>query len=222
VTLFAHPLAKQLSVVFIAFIGSFFRVEAAELVVEIHNPDQSAASGVVIYASPNFELKKSSHPQPSVAEMVQVNKQFQPHILVIEKNTEVVFPNQDDIAHHVYSFSPTHPFELELYKDGSNQTERFDKVGTVDLGCNVHDWMLGYIKVVDTPFFALTDETGKATLVDLPKGDYTVNIWHPNIQNKLQGAQTLLTIDEQSYFLHELEATLERPTEDDDFIQDIY
>ena len=61
----------------------------------------------------------------------------------------------------------------------------FDKAGTVVLGCNIHDQMLAYVRVVDTPHFAKTGADGVAR-IDLPAaGKVTVTAWHYN----LAGAQ---------------------------------
>lgn len=217
----AKSLVRHVGIILTISLAGYKLSYAAELIADIKNPDGSPVSSVVIYAIPNFEFEQPIKSERQIAEMVQVNKQFQPYILVIEKNTEVAFPNQDDIAHHVYSFSPAHSFELELYKDKNNQTELFDKVGTVDLGCNVHDWMLGYIKVVDTPFFALTDKFGKVRLRELPTGNYTVNVWHPNIDNDLQGATTTLEINENTQFSYQLSTALKQ-SEENEFIEDFY
>ena len=77
--------------------------------------------------------------------MNQINKQFAPHVLVVQKNTEVTFPNADNVFHHVYSFSPTKQFELKLYKEFTAEPLFFEQAGIVDIGCNIHDWMLGYM-----------------------------------------------------------------------------
>jgi hypothetical protein len=59
----------------------------------------------------------------------------------------------------------------------------FDKPGVVVLGCNIHDWMVGYIYVSETPFFATTEAAGTATLEDLPPGEYSVRLWHPSMEH---------------------------------------
>jgi len=51
----------------------------------------------------------------------------------------------------------------------------------VALGCNIHDWMLAYVLVVPTPWFAQADSQGRAVLADLPAGHYRLVVWHPRI-----------------------------------------
>ena len=98
---------------------------------------------------------------PIPAIMDQVQKQFLPAVLAVRSGTRVSFPNRDDIRHQVYSFSPAKRFELRLYKDTPSEPVLFDKPGLVVLGCNIHDWMVGYIYVTDDPWFAVSDEAGK-------------------------------------------------------------
>lgn len=116
------------------------------------------------------------------AVMDQENKEFIPYVLPIQVGTSVRFPNKDEVRHHVYSISPAKKFELPLYKGTPAAPVVFDKPGVVVIGCNIHDWMLAYIYVMETPFFAKTGEDGKADLRDLPKGPYEVRVWHPRMK----------------------------------------
>lgn len=115
---------------------------------------------------------------PGKAVMDQVNQQFLPHVLAVRSGTEVSFPNRDDIRHHVYSFSPAKRFELRLYHGTPSAPVLFDKPGLVVLGCNIHDWMVGYIYVTDDAWFGVADDAGKLSL-DVPPGHYKATLWHP-------------------------------------------
>jgi plastocyanin len=115
-------------------------------------------------------------------EMDQHSLQFDPFVLVVPVGANVSFPNRDPVRHHVYSFSPAHPFELKLYGKDETRSVRFDKAGVVALGCNIHDNMVAFIKVVDTPFAAKTDDKGQAMLKGLPPGQVPVRIWHPYLK----------------------------------------
>lgn len=116
-----------------------------------------------------------------VGTMDQVDRQFKPYILVVQQGSAVDFPNSDSIKHHVYSFSKPKPFQLRLYKDVSPEPLLFDKSGVVALGCNIHDWMVGYIYVARSPHYARTDSEGRAVIEDV-KGNYQFKVWHPRIQ----------------------------------------
>ena len=89
--------------------------------------------------------------------MDQAKNAFVPICWSCRPGTSVLFPNNDAVSHQVYSFSEAKTFELGLYKGNVYPPLQFDKPGVVVLGCNIHDGMLGYIVVVDTPYFALTD-----------------------------------------------------------------
>jgi len=114
----------------------------------------------------------------AVAEMAQQNRQFAPRTLIVQAGTSVHFPNLDTVRHHVYSFSPTKPFELKLYAGTPSAPVLFDKTGVVVLGCNIHDRMTGWIVVVDTPYFAKSDAAGQAR-IDVPDGEHLVRVSHP-------------------------------------------
>jgi plastocyanin len=111
--------------------------------------------------------------------MAQQNLQFSPFVLIVPQGATVAFPNLDKVRHHVYSFSPAHPFELKLYGHDETRTVRFDHVGVIALGCNIHDQMIAFIKVVDTPYAAKTGPDGEAVLRDVPPGAAVVRVWHP-------------------------------------------
>lgn len=100
----------------------------------------------------------------TTAVMDQINKQFAPHVLVVQKGQSVRFPNSDDIRHHIYSFSQPKPFEIRLFKGEESIPVTFDQPGVVVLGCNIHDQMIGYIYIADNELTTVTNENGEATL----------------------------------------------------------
>jgi plastocyanin len=107
---------------------------------------------------------------------------FSPHISIIETGTAVAFPNDDDVRHHVYSFSSAKRLNMTIDSHSIHADKPvFDTPGVVTLGCNIHDNMLAYVLVVDTPYFAKTDATGTATLATLEAGDFEINIWTPRL-----------------------------------------
>lgn len=114
------------------------------------------------------------------AEMAQVDKQFLPRVLVVTRGTEVTFPNQDKVRHHVYSFSPAKKFELKLYAGTPANPVLFDQAGVVLLGCNIHDAMVGWILVVNTPYHGIS-QGGKLNLDNVPAGSYRLRSWHPGM-----------------------------------------
>lgn len=120
--------------------------------------------------------------EPSLnADMDQRNQEFAPHVLAVRTGTQIKFPNSDNIRHQVYSFSTPKRFELRLYGGTPSAPVLFDKPGVVVLGCNVHDWMLGYVYVTDDPWFGVSNAQGSITLDQLPAGHYVATLWHPEV-----------------------------------------
>lgn len=115
------------------------------------------------------------------AEIAQVNKVFDPSVLVVPVGTSVQFPNRDTVRHHVYSFSPAKTFELKLYTGKDANPVVFDKVGIAILGCNIHDNMTAWVVVVDTPYYGRTSKTGTVVLNNVPVGRYQMRVWHPDL-----------------------------------------
>jgi plastocyanin len=115
----------------------------------------------------------------ATATIEQHDREFLPYVSVVQTGTAVDFPNHDSVKHHVYSFSPAKPFEIKLYAGTPAQPVVFDKPGEVVLGCNIHDWMVAHVLVVDSPYFAKTGKDGKAAIPNVPVGRYRLRVWHP-------------------------------------------
>jgi plastocyanin len=154
---------------------------ASELVIQIKDRHGKPVADAVILATPSDPKNMLRAKTPTDA-VDQVDKQFVPYVKPIFVGSKVRFPNSDHIRHQVYSFSPAKKFELPLYGGTEAAPVVFDKPGIVVLGCNIHDWMVGYIYVAETPFFAKTEAQGNATISDLPPGEYSVRVWHPSME----------------------------------------
>jgi plastocyanin len=120
----------------------------------------------------------------ALAEVMQRGQQFSPYVTVVQAGGKVVFPNKDDVQHHVYSLSKAKKFELPLYAPGATEAIAFDQPGLVTLGCNIHDWMVAYIVVVPTPWFGKSGADGRAE-IRAPAGRYKLEVWHPRLNAPL-------------------------------------
>jgi plastocyanin len=165
---------------------------AAELVAQLVDEQGRPLANAVL------SLKGAQVPDRAAPGIMdQRDKQFLPTVLAVRSGTAVKFPNSDNIRHHVYSFSPPKRFELRLYKGTPSEPVLFDKPGVVVLGCNIHDWMVGYVYVTDDPWFAVSDAQGRLVIDGLPAGAYQVSLWHPQLANMLPQAAGSLQVPAQ-------------------------
>ncbi|MBI2994551.1 MAG: methylamine utilization protein [Gammaproteobacteria bacterium] len=164
---------------FVSALGMAPCAIAAELHASVHTVTREAVADAVVIVTRMDGNAPAGNPAPDTVD--QVDKQFVPYVRPIHVGSEVTFPNSDNIRHQVYSFSPAKRFELPLYRENPGPPVLFDKPGVVALGCNIHDWMIGYIYVSESPWFAKTAEGGAATIADLPEGNYRARIWHPQM-----------------------------------------
>lgn len=166
---------------FLTCLATAIAPRAATLEVHVRDGSGGPVADAVVYAvAPGMQESRAAR-----AAIEQVDREFVPHVSVIQAGTTVSFPNRDPILHHVYSFSPAKPFEIKLYTGKSPVEVLFDKPGVVALGCNIHDWMIGYVVVVPTAHFAKTDASGIARLRDVPGGAYELRAWHPQQRGAL-------------------------------------
>jgi plastocyanin len=150
------------------------------------------ADAVVVAVPPSGNVRVADARRENVVD--QVDKEFVPRVLAVLAGTPVMFPNHDHVRHHVYSFSPAKRFELPLYAGVPAKPVVFDTPGVVVLGCNIHDWMVGYVYVSESPYFAKTSDDGKARLRDMPPGAYVVRVWHPQLAGTEEATQRTIDV----------------------------
>jgi plastocyanin len=166
------------------------RADAAGVAVVVEQRDGAPLADAVLAAHP---LDGAPAPAARPAVMDQRGRKFVPRVLVVQRGSSVRFTNSDTVTHHVYSFSPTRKFQLYLEKPNPAPEVVFDRAGVVTLGCNLHDWMLGYVVVVDTPHFGKTGADGRLELGPLAPGRYRLELWHPRVTD--DGARLRHEID---------------------------
>lgn len=149
---------------------------AASLPVQVVDTNGAPVADAIVYAVPLHGAVPPAKPGEIVID--QVKRHFVPMVSVARTGTTVRFPNKDNFEHDVYSFSPAKNFHLNLYHGETAKPVQFDKAGLVVMGCSIHDQMVAYLMLVDTPYFAKTDQTGVAHLDNLPADTYKVTAWH--------------------------------------------
>lgn len=154
---------------------------AASLAIAVQLPDGQPLADAVVTVEPVG--KKLPPPAPVHALMDQMHRMFVPEVIAVPVGSTVSFPNSDSVSHQIYSFSPAKRFQLPLYRGKPYPPVLFDRVGVVILGCNIHDWMMGYIDVIDAPFYGTTDGQGSWS-AEVPKGRYQITVWHPRMREQ--------------------------------------
>jgi plastocyanin len=153
---------------------------AVEVEIEVRdvrgNPVRDAVVTVVPQAGTNVAPLPA--PPPRTHTIDQKNETFIPYIEVFRPGDRVVFHNSDHTRHHVYSFAPARQFEFVLAPGDSSAPLQLDKPGFIAVGCNIHDHMITYLYVTDTPVVARSGADGRAR-IDLPGGRFDVRVWHP-------------------------------------------
>jgi plastocyanin len=162
---------------------------AAALTVNVRSLQGAPVSDAVVFLEPERSV---AAPAPARATIDQRSRQFVPRVSVLQRGTVVLFPNSDNVRHHVYSFSPAKTFDLRLYAGTTAEPVTFDQAGLVVLGCNIHDSMIAYVAVVDTPYFGRTDASGSLQ-VSLPAGSYRLRLWHPDLLQPAAPESVLMT-----------------------------
>jgi len=158
------------------FIVTTLSAQAATLTLQIKSASGVPVEDAVVYLISNQTLRLPIR-EPN-ARIDQVDRMFVPPVSVVQTGTRITFPNNDNIRHHVYSFSKAKKFEIKLYADTPAKPVLFDQPGYVVMGCNIHDNMIAHMLVVDTPYFAISDARGVAQIVDVPPGEYSLIAWY--------------------------------------------
>jgi plastocyanin len=189
--------------------------------VEIVNPKapRKAATGggradlsnVVIWLTSlggNGVPAPATPPSHSAPQIAQIDKSFDPHVLVVQAGTGVEFPNRDPFLHNVFSLFDGKRFDLGFYEAGSSKTVRFDRVGVSYLFCNIHPEMSAAVVAVDTPYFGLSNRAGRVTIPNVPDGRYQLNAWYErSLPEDLKRAVRVVSIGEGARNLETIQIT---------------
>jgi len=157
---------------------------AGELTVDLKSLSGQPVSDAVVSFKPASGAATIPVKFSAPLKVEQSDIHFDPFILIVPVGSEVSFPNKDKVRHHVYSFSAAKRFEIKLYGRDETRKITFDKTGVVALGCNIHDQMMGFIVVLDTPYAAKVGSSGQATLANIPPGGGVLTVWQPFMRGR--------------------------------------
>jgi len=148
-------------------------------------------SGAVVWLNP---LDEGARSVPAKApggpfRLVQKNKRFTPHVLVVPAGAVVEFPNHDPFFHNVFSLFDGKRFDLGLYESGSTRTVQFNAPGISYIFCNIHPSMSAVVITTKGPYYAISNAAGDVAITGVPPGRYQLNIWQerclPDVLRKL-------------------------------------
>lgn len=168
--------------------------QAGDLAVSVRDAAGRPVKDAVVTVHPASGVPRGPIRFSWPLRMTQEDIQFDPYILVVPVGGTVSFPNLDRVRHQVYSFSRGNRFEIELFGKDQTRTHTFASVGIAALGCNIHDQMLAYVRVVDTPWAGKTATNGDVTLSGVPAGSATLRVWHPRLAGRGNEGSRAITV----------------------------
>jgi plastocyanin len=139
------------------------------------------AGNVVLWLTPVAAAPtpdSSMSPAASHPRLLQRNKSFDPHVLIVPVGAVVEFPNRDPFFHNVFSLFDGKRFDLGLYEAGSVRNVVFDKPGISYIFCNIHPEMSAVVIAVTTPYYGMSDRHGQVMIPHVPPGRYTLRFWY--------------------------------------------
>jgi len=164
---------------FLLFALPAWAAHAASVEIKAQGSDGKPLAHTVVFLE-SRDAKAAAKPLSDV-EIAQAERRFVQRVTVVTVGSELRFPNRDKVRHHVYSFSPAKTFELKLYAGTPANPVLFDKPGIAVLGCNIHDSMVAWVVVVETPYFGQADAQGALRLDNVPPGAYRLRSWHAGL-----------------------------------------
>lgn len=144
--------------------------------------------------------------------LLQKNRTFIPHLLVIPVGAVVRFPNADPFYHNVFSLFEGKRFDLGLYEAGSSKSVTFPRDGVSYIFCNIHPEMSAVVLTLSTPLYALADSADAFALHGIPPGDYRLHLWIEGVpQSALERLGSSVHVSTQDLDLGTIAAPIARP-----------
>ncbi len=186
-SLFSLPSVTGHSVKTHAEVKVTAKVELLNSRVKARNGKIDASGAVVWLESIDGDSPRGPRTPQKI---LQIGKRFKPHVMAVERGTEVYFPNLDPFFHNVFSLYEGKRFDLGLYASGETRPVVFNRVGISYIFCNIHPRMSAIVVTVATPYFATSDEEGVVTINNVPEGHYQLKVWHERTSDEELAAQS--------------------------------
>ncbi len=202
---------------------SFDTVATSDFEVKLVDVNNEPLTDMVVFLQPLDDVVLPVNNK--VVEIGQLDRAFTPYISVMQLGSAATFQNQDDITHHIYSPVGENKFSFKIRAGQSQIKNDFQQLGEVAMGCNIHDWMSGYLYIVDTPLFGKTNNQGIASIVMPHEGKYRLVVWHPQMKVEGHSVSKTLTWPTSQQFTfkvpHKIAKISKQENEEDfDFLSD--
>lgn len=165
---------------------------AADVSVTVTDQNGDPVESAVISLTPDDKSRVPAG-EAQTHTIDQSDEAFIPFVTAMRRGDALRFTNSDRTRHHVYSFSAIKQFELLLNPGQKSNPVKFEQAGVAAIGCNIHDQMLAYAFVGETPWYAVTDARGTATIKGAPQGKLNAHAWHPRLDPDRLPADQALT-----------------------------
>ena len=177
--------------VLFSFAVAASRARGAEVTAHVTVQDKTAvakhkgvpsSADVVVWLTPlqpDAPPAVTGHPGPF--HLIQKDKMFTPHLLVVPTGSSVDFPNQDPFYHNVFSLFNGKRFDLGLYEAHTHRAVQFDRDGVSYIFCNIHPEMGAVVVALSTPYFGISNPDGNVTIHGVPPGAYRLSLWAENV-----------------------------------------
>jgi plastocyanin len=139
--------------------------------------DRAHTPPAVLWLKPLATTPAMPAPATGRFTLLQKNRMFSPHLLVVPVGSAVYFPNADPFFHNVFSLFNGKRFDLGLYEAGTTKQEIFSREGVSYIFCNIHPEMSAVIVALGTPFYAVLDGTADFRIHAVPSGEYEMHVW---------------------------------------------
>ena len=138
---------------------------------------KSRSPSIVVWLTPIGKPPSVQQPPPGHFKLIQKNRTFTPHLLIVPVGSVVSFPNEDPFFHNVFSLFNGKRFDLGLYEAGSSREVTFSREGVSYIFCNIHPEMSAVVIALSTPLYDVADAAGSFINRAVPPGDYELHVW---------------------------------------------
>lgn len=174
------------------------------LVGTVKRDKRDLPSQFVVWLVPEAGTPRSAIASETPPRLVQKDKAFHPHLLVVPIGAAVEFPNRDPWFHNVFSLFEGKRFDLGLYEAGTSRAVHFDRPGISYIFCNIHPQMSAVVVTLNTPYWAFSDRNGQVTIPKVPVGRYSLHLWGELAAPEFVASPREITVSAESHIIGDL------------------